>query len=94
MKSKAKTLSRGPELDTEMLVRNCGTGRFDLVLIAAARAREIRRQNKDSDTYANNFPIVTALLEIQEGKVNAKEYLAKVKFPQPRNTVDRGAQFK
>jgi DNA-directed RNA polymerase omega subunit len=94
MRTKAKTLSRGPELDTEMLVRNTGGMRYDLVLIAAARAREIRRQNKDSDTYATNFPIVTALLEIQEGKINAKEYLAKIKFPQPKSMVDRGAQFK
>jgi DNA-directed RNA polymerase omega subunit len=91
---KAKVLSRGPELNTELLVTNTGSKRYDLVLVAAARAREIRRQNKDSNTYANNFPIVTALLEIQEGKINPKEYLAKIKFPQPKSMVDRGAQFK
>jgi hypothetical protein len=63
-------------------------------ILAYAGTMNSHEQNKDSDTYANNFPIVTALLEIQEGKINPKEYLAKIKFPQPRNTVDRGAQYK
>jgi DNA-directed RNA polymerase omega subunit len=76
---KARVLSRGPQIDTEQCVRNVGMGRFDLVLIAAARAREIKRQNKESEKYEHTHSIVTALLEIQEGNVDPIEYLRKVK---------------
>ena len=40
-----KQASRGTEIDTEKCVENAG-GRFDLVIMAAARSREIRRQNQ------------------------------------------------
>jgi DNA-directed RNA polymerase subunit K/omega len=49
-----------------------------MVLIASVRARELARQNKnkaDQASYVN--PSVTALLEIQAGKVG-KEYLKRV----------------
>jgi DNA-directed RNA polymerase omega subunit len=76
-----KTLvaSRGPELDNQKLVANCNDLRYDLVLIAAIRAREIRRQHKESDKYEHKFPIVSALLEVQEGKIDPKKYLLRVK---------------
>jgi DNA-directed RNA polymerase omega subunit len=76
--SKPIGLSRGPGIDTELCVENVGSGRFDLVLIATARAREIRRQHRESDKREHIFPIVTALQEIQEGKIG-KEYLSKVR---------------
>ena len=76
--TKAKIPSRGPELDNEKLVVNTNGLRYDLILIAAVRAREIRRQNKGSEKYEHNFPIVTALLEIQEGLVDPRKYLLKV----------------
>jgi DNA-directed RNA polymerase omega subunit len=76
---KSRILSRGPQIDTEKCVENAGMGRFDLVLIAAQRAREIRRHNKESDKYEHTHAIVTALLDIQEGKVDPIEYLRKVK---------------
>lgn len=72
-------LSRGPQIDTEKCVENVGMGRFDLVLIAAARAREIKRQHKDSDKREHVHSNVTALLEIQEGKIDPIEYLRKVR---------------
>jgi DNA-directed RNA polymerase omega subunit len=75
--SKPLTLSRGPSIDTEKCVEQAG-GRFDLVLIASARAREIRRQNKHSDKFEHTHALVTALQDIQAGKVDAKTYLAKV----------------
>lgn len=75
---KARIDSRGTQIDTEKCVINTG-GRFDLVLVAANRAREIKRQNKDSDKRPHVFPIVTALLEIQEGTVEPLEYLRRVK---------------
>jgi len=74
----AKILSRGPMIDTEKCVRNVGLGRFDLVLIATARAREISRQRKASESIEHINPGVSALLEIQEGKIGI-EYLRKVK---------------
>jgi DNA-directed RNA polymerase subunit K/omega len=76
-----KTLvaSRGPELDNQKLVSNCNDLRYDLILIAAIRAREIRRQHKESDKYEHKFPIVSALLEVQEGKIDPKKYLLRVK---------------
>lgn len=53
--------------------------RYDLVLIASIRARELKRGYKPLiDT--NNKPIVTALNEIEQGKIGI-EYLKKVKKP-------------
>ena len=53
--------------------------RYDLVLIASIRARELKRGYKPLiDTV--NKPIVTALNEIEQGKIGI-EYLKKVKKP-------------
>jgi DNA-directed RNA polymerase omega subunit len=72
----ALSLSRGPGIDTEKCVTNVG-GRFDLVLIAAARAREIARKHRhDGDTSQVNA-CVSALLDIQN-KMIGREYLDKV----------------
>lgn len=90
-----KTLSRGTEIDIQKCVSNCGGGRFAMVILAAARAREIHRQNKESDKREHIFPIVTALLEIQDGTLTM-DYMKKVKFNEPgdRNHIDRRAQYK
>lgn len=79
MKVTSITLSRGPGIDTEQCVANVGN-KFDLVLIAAARARELKRQNRENPnaTFAQVHTTVTALLDIQEGRVG-REYLKKVK---------------
>ena len=73
---KLSKLSRGTEINTDTCVANAG-GRFDLVLIASARAKEIaRKQQYDNEqTYVN--PCVSALLEIQSNTVG-REYLNKV----------------
>ncbi len=76
---KSKTLSRGPSIDTEKCVENIGGNRFDLVLIATERAREIKRQNQESDKREHVYSIISALTDIQEGSVG-KEYLKKLKF--------------
>jgi len=73
-----KTLSRGPSLDIEQCVANAGGNRFDLVLIAAIRSREIARQHKHSESKEHVYPSVSALLEIQEGKID-REYLKRIK---------------
>jgi DNA-directed RNA polymerase subunit K/omega len=76
---KSKTLSRGPSIDMETCVENAGGNRFDLVLIATERAREIKRQNQESDKREHVYSIISALTDIQDGSVG-KEYLKKLKF--------------
>ena len=75
---KSRILSRGPEVDIEKCVRNSGSGRFDMVLIACARAREVKRQHKSSDKYEHRHTIVTALKDIEAGTVDGPTYFAKV----------------
>jgi DNA-directed RNA polymerase omega subunit len=58
---------RTDRLDVEKCAVNAG-GRFNLVLLAAHRARQIARNNRGSDKFEHIHPAVTALLEIQEGK--------------------------
>jgi DNA-directed RNA polymerase omega subunit len=69
--------SRTPEVDTERCVDNAGS-RYDLILMAAARSREISRHHKESENASHAYPVVTALLELQAGKYG-REYLGKVK---------------
>ena len=77
-KAKMKlTDSRGPNIDTQKCVEQVGGNRFDLVLIATVRARELSRRHKAAGhTTQVNSP-VSALLDIQEGKMG-REYLKKV----------------
>ena len=75
---KIKNLSRGPEINTDDCVEKSGGNRFDLVIMAAARAREIVRQHKNSGrTDQINAP-VTALLDFQEGRIGP-EYIKRVR---------------
>ena len=75
--SKPIGLSRGPEIDTDMCVANIGN-RYNLVIVAAHRAKEIKRQHKESMKREHVHSNLTALLEIQEGKIGA-EYLKRIK---------------
>lgn len=63
-------------VDVEECVRQVGGSKFDLILIAAARMRELKAQRKESGVHTRNSEV---LIEIQEGRINAKEYLMKVK---------------
>jgi DNA-directed RNA polymerase omega subunit len=72
-------LSRGTIIDMDKCVEQAGGNRFNLVLIASVRSREISRQNKESEKREHVYSIVTALDEIQSGKINATNYLNKVK---------------
>lgn len=60
--------SRGPDLDLDKTVEMAGGNRFQLIIEASARARQIRRQNQSSDRHEHVHPIMTALIEFQEGK--------------------------
>lgn len=74
---KTKISSRGPNIDTESCVRQAGGGRYDLILIAAQRLRELKRQHReDVNRYVT---CVDALLEVQSGQVDLSDYLAKIK---------------
>jgi DNA-directed RNA polymerase omega subunit len=71
------TESRGPNIDTEKCVELAGGNRFNLVLIATVRARELSRRHKAAELTTQVNAPVSALLEIQEGKVGP-EYLRRV----------------
>jgi len=65
-------------IDTDQCVTNIGN-RFSLVLVAAIRARELRRGSRSlTDNVNKTTPVVQALKEIQEGKVGL-EYLRKIR---------------
>ena len=57
--------------------------KFDMVLIAAARARELKR-GYACQVKTDNGPIVTALQEIEAGLVG-RDYLKKVRTPLAKN---------
>jgi DNA-directed RNA polymerase omega subunit len=71
------TDSRGPGVDTEKCVAQVGGNRFDLVLIATVRARELSRRHKAAGHATQINAPVSALLDIQDGKIG-REYLKKV----------------
>jgi DNA-directed RNA polymerase omega subunit len=73
-----KTASRSLEVDVEKCVAQVGS-RFDMIVLAAARSREIRQLNKNSEQYEHQHTSITALLEIQEGKIDIENLVKKVK---------------
>jgi DNA-directed RNA polymerase omega subunit len=74
----ALSLSRGPSIDIEECVANAGNNRFNLVIMAAARAREIARRHKNSESKEHINSPITALLEFQEGKLGP-DYIKRIK---------------
>jgi len=89
-----KKASRVSQLDNDKIVEMSGGNRFNLVIMAAARSREIRRQNKDSQKFEHLHSNVSALLDFQSGECGA-DYIKKVKFNEPRDrAIDRRAQYK
>lgn len=71
-----KIESRSSEIDTERCIRQTGEGRYDLVIAASQRLREMKRQARDSGRHVT---AIDALLEAQNGVLNMADYLAKVK---------------
>jgi DNA-directed RNA polymerase omega subunit len=63
-----KSNSRSSEVDIEKCVEVSGGNKFNLVLMAAQRARQIKHQNQGSQKHEHLHSNITALLEIQEGK--------------------------
>ena len=66
--------SRGTEIDSRVCADKIGGNQFELVLIAANRAREMVYQHKDKAKFIKGP--VEALIEIQEGKIG-HDYLYK-----------------
>jgi DNA-directed RNA polymerase subunit K/omega len=77
-------ISRVGELDNDKIVEMSGGNRFNLVIMAAARSREIRRQNKDSMKFEHLHSNVSALLDFQSGELGA-DYMKKIKFNEPND---------
>ena len=69
------TDSRGSQIDLEQCVAAAGT-RYDLVIAASQRLRELKRQARETGAYVTP---VDALLEMQQGRIDMPQYLAKVK---------------
>ena len=69
--------SRGPSIDTEKCVEQAGGNRFDLVLIASVRAKELSRRHRQAELITPLHSPVSALLDIQAGKIGP-EYLKRV----------------
>jgi len=89
-----KKPSRVDELDNDKIVEMSGGNRFNLVIMAAARSREIRRQNKDSQKFEHLHSNVSALLDFQSGSLGA-DYMKRIKFTEPNDrNIDRRAQYK
>jgi DNA-directed RNA polymerase subunit omega len=65
-------------LTSELAVTQVGN-RFDLVLIAAIRSRELKKGHMPL-VPSKNGPNVTALREIEAGKIG-REYLEKLRKP-------------
>lgn len=87
-------VSRVGQLDNDKIVEMSGGNRFNLVIMAAARSREIRRQNKDSMKFEHLHANVSALLDFQSGELGA-DYMKKIKFQEPGDhRIDRRAQYK
>ena len=67
--------SRSSEIDTELCVRNAG-GRYDLVIAAAQRLREMKRRARENNGWVT---AIDALKEVESGTFNVTDYLIKVR---------------
>ena len=71
---KKKIDSRHLQLDMEKCVQNVDNLRYDMVLVAAERLRELKKQHRHGSYQST----IDALLEIQNGEVDAGAYLLKM----------------
>lgn len=62
-------------ISAEKAVEMIGGNRFELVLAASQRTRELRRGHAQRVQGKDASPTVTALREIEEGKYSRKEWL-------------------
>ena len=74
------TVKTSTQLDIDRAVENVGGSRFDLVLVAAQRAREIEFQRRlasksNPDITWENTSTTAALQEVEEELYTQKDYL-------------------
>jgi DNA-directed RNA polymerase subunit K/omega len=67
--------SRSSEIDTERCVEHAG-GRYDLVIAAAQRLREMKRRARETNQYVT---AIDALKEVESGTFSMVDYLIKVR---------------
>lgn len=67
--------SRSSEIDLERCVDHAG-GRYDLVVAAAQRLREMKRRARETNTHVT---AIDALKEVQAGTFSMTDYLIKVR---------------
>ena len=67
--------SRSGEINTERCVQNAG-GRYDLVIAAAQRLREMKRRARETNQY---ITAIDALKEVESGTFSMMDYLIKVR---------------
>ena len=60
--------------DNEKAVAMVGGNQFDLILVAANRARELANGSTPK-VLGDNGPVVTAVLEIEQGLYTKQDYL-------------------
>lgn len=65
-------------ISAEKAVEMIGS-RFDLVLVAAQRARELKNGSAPRTNNPGHSPTITALREIEEGKYTKQDYLDKLR---------------
>jgi len=65
-------------ISSEEAVKQIGN-RFDLVLVASQRARELKNGSLQRVDGKDASPTITALREIEQGKYTKAEYLTKLK---------------
>lgn len=68
--------TRASEIDIEKAISKTGYGRFDLIIAASQRTRELKNRARANNGFVT---AVDALLEAQTGNLNMQDYLAKVK---------------
>ncbi len=67
--------SRSSEIDMERCVDQAG-GRYDLVIAAAQRLREMKRRARETNSHVTT---IDALREVQSGTFAMTDYLIKVR---------------
>ena len=73
---KALVDSRSTQIDLEKCVELAGGSRYDMIIAVSNRLRELKRRARETGAYVTP---IDALLEMQEGRINMRQYLSKVK---------------
>jgi len=68
--------TRASQVDIEKCIDKTGFGRFDLIIAASQRTRELKIRAKANNGFIS---AVDALIEAQSGQLNVVDYMAKVK---------------